>query len=70
MKDIENKRSRIGAEAQNCPHWKVQNAGLQRNGKSCRLRWINYLRPGLKRGFFTVHEGETILSLHRRLGNK
>ncbi|OWM75620.1 transcription factor MYB10-like [Punica granatum] len=46
------------------------NAGLQRNGKSCRLRWINYLRPGLKRGMFTVHEGETILSLHRSLGNK
>ncbi|OWM75621.1 hypothetical protein CDL15_Pgr021786 [Punica granatum] len=46
------------------------NAGLQRNGKSCRLRWINYLRPGLKRGMFTVHEEETILNLHRTLGNK
>ncbi|XP_031261307.1 transcription factor LAF1-like [Pistacia vera] len=38
--------------------------------KSCRLRWINYLRPGLKRGMFTVQEEETILSLHRLLGNK
>ncbi|KAL6568273.1 hypothetical protein OROHE_003957 [Orobanche hederae] len=28
-------------------------AGLQRCGKSCRLRWINYLRPDLKRGHFT-----------------
>ncbi|XP_044505309.1 transcription factor LAF1-like [Mangifera indica] len=46
------------------------NAGLQRNGKSCRLRWINYLRPGLKRGIFTVQEEETILTLHRLLGNK
>ncbi|PWA54170.1 myb domain protein 45 [Artemisia annua] len=26
------------------------HAGLQRSGKSCRLRWIYYLRPGLKRG--------------------
>nr|QCH41116.1 MYB transcription factor 4 [Dimocarpus longan] len=46
------------------------NAGLQRNGKSCRLRWINYLRPGLKRGTFTMQEEETILTLHRMLGNK
>ncbi|XP_076906528.1 transcription factor LAF1-like [Bidens hawaiensis] len=46
------------------------NAGLQRNGKSCRLRWINYLRPGLKRGMFTTHEEQTILTLHGTLGNK
>ncbi|PWA70733.1 homeodomain-like protein [Artemisia annua] len=46
------------------------NAGLQRNGKSCRLRWINYLRPGLKRGQFSLQEDETISSLHRLLGNK
>ncbi|XAR71724.1 hypothetical protein NMG60_11018127 [Bertholletia excelsa] len=46
------------------------NAGLQRNGKSCRLRWINYLRPGLKRGMFTASEEETILTLHGMLGNK
>ncbi|XP_022774162.1 transcription factor LAF1-like [Durio zibethinus] len=46
------------------------NAGLQRNGKSCRLRWINYLRPGLKRGMFTPQEEETILALHHLLGNK
>ncbi|KAF2320355.1 hypothetical protein GH714_027254 [Hevea brasiliensis] len=41
-----------------------------RNGKSCRLRWINYLRPGLKRGMFSLQEEETILTLHRLLGNK
>ncbi|KAE8694262.1 Myb-related protein Zm1 [Hibiscus syriacus] len=46
------------------------NAGLQRNGKSCRLRWINYLRPGLKRGMFSAQEEQTILSLHHLLGNK
>ncbi|WJX20781.1 hypothetical protein P8452_10282 [Trifolium repens] len=45
-------------------------AGLQRNGKSCRLRWINYLRPGLKRGKFSKQEEETILTLHHILGNK
>ncbi|CAA6675254.1 unnamed protein product [Spirodela intermedia] len=31
----------------------ARNAGLQRCGKSCRLRWINYLRPDLKRGAFS-----------------
>ncbi|KAL1198336.1 Transcription factor LAF1 [Cardamine amara subsp. amara] len=45
-------------------------SGLQRNGKSCRLRWINYLRPGLKRGTFSAEEEETILTLHSSLGNK
>lgn len=45
-------------------------ADLQRNGKSCRLRWINYLRPGLKRGKFSKQEEETILTLHHMLGNK
>lgn len=46
------------------------NAGLQRNGKSCRLRWINYLRPGLKRGAFSLEEEDTILTLHAMFGNK
>ncbi|KAJ3680364.1 hypothetical protein LUZ60_016642 [Juncus effusus] len=45
-------------------------AGLQRNGKSCRLRWINYLRPGLKHGMFTREEEEKVMSLHSILGNK
>ncbi|KAF3322384.1 transcription factor LAF1-like protein [Carex littledalei] len=45
-------------------------AGLQRNGKSCRLRWINYLRPGLKHGMFTRDEEEKIMNLHLMLGNK
>ncbi|CAL5020642.1 unnamed protein product [Urochloa decumbens] len=45
-------------------------AGLHRNGKSCRLRWINYLRPGLKHGMFSTEEEETVMSLHATLGNK
>ncbi|XP_042380968.1 transcription factor LAF1-like isoform X1 [Zingiber officinale] len=44
--------------------------GLQRDGKSCRLRWINYLRPGLKRGNFATEEEETIMKLQAQLGNK
>ncbi|XP_022739731.1 myb-related protein 308-like [Durio zibethinus] len=45
-------------------------AGLLRCGKSCRLRWINYLRPDVKRGNFTDEEDELIIKLHSLLGNK
>ncbi|XVE99019.1 hypothetical protein REPUB_Repub03eG0160500 [Reevesia pubescens] len=45
-------------------------AGLQRCGKSCRLRWINYLRPDLKRGSFTAEEEQIIIDVHRILGNR
>ncbi|XP_066324741.1 transcription repressor MYB6-like [Miscanthus floridulus] len=45
-------------------------AGLQRNGKSCRLRWINYLRPGLKRGMFSQEEEDVVINLQAKLGNK
>lgn len=45
-------------------------AGLNRCGKSCRLRWTNYLRPDIKRGKFSREEEETILNLHSILGNK
>ncbi|XP_045823365.1 transcription repressor MYB6-like [Trifolium pratense] len=45
-------------------------AGLARCGKSCRLRWINYLRPDLKRGNFTPDEDELIINLHTSVGNK
>ncbi|KAH9328085.1 hypothetical protein KI387_000193, partial [Taxus chinensis] len=45
-------------------------AGLQRCGKSCRLRWINYLRPGLKRGAFSHLEEKLIIEAHSALGNR
>ncbi|KAG6679680.1 hypothetical protein I3842_13G004400 [Carya illinoinensis] len=48
----------------------ARNAGLQRCGKSCRLRWINYLRPDLKRGAFSPREEELIVHLHSILGNR
>ncbi|XP_022753961.1 transcription factor MYB41-like [Durio zibethinus] len=47
-----------------------KNAGLKRCGKSCRLRWTNYLRPDIKRGKFSIEEEETIIQLHSVLGNK
>ncbi|KAG0606638.1 hypothetical protein M758_9G157300 [Ceratodon purpureus] len=46
------------------------NAGLQRCGKSCRLRWTNYLRPDIKRGRFSQEEDQMIVHLHAILGNR
>ena len=47
-----------------------QNIGLRRCGKSCRLRWTNYLRPDIKRGKFSLQEEQTIIQLHALLGNR
>lgn len=45
-------------------------AGLKRTGKSCRLRWLNYLRPDVRRGNITLQEQLMILELHSRWGNR
>ncbi|KAM7261191.1 hypothetical protein ACFE04_026666 [Oxalis oulophora] len=45
-------------------------AGLLRCGKSCRLRWTNYLRPDIKRGPFTPEEEKLVIQLHGILGNR
>ncbi|GMH22758.1 hypothetical protein Nepgr_024601 [Nepenthes gracilis] len=45
-------------------------AGLLRCGKSCRLRWINYLRPDLKRGLLSDAEEQLVIDLHAHLGNR
>ncbi|CAL9178795.1 unnamed protein product, partial [Musa hybrid cultivar] len=44
--------------------------GLNRTGKSCRLRWVNYLHPGLKRGRMTPQEEHLVLELHAKWGNR
>jgi myb proto-oncogene protein len=45
-------------------------SGLLRCGKSCRLRWINYLRPDLKRGLLSEYEEQKVINLHAQLGNR
>jgi len=47
-----------------------KKAGLRRCGKSCRLRWLNYLRPCIKRGNITADEEELIIRMHALLGNR
>ncbi|KAK7258479.1 hypothetical protein RIF29_24058 [Crotalaria pallida] len=52
--------------------WKSlpKRAGLLRCGKSCRLRWMNYLRPDIKRGNITPDEDDLIIRMHSLLGNR
>ncbi|XVE53847.1 hypothetical protein DITRI_Ditri03aG0034600 [Diplodiscus trichospermus] len=52
--------------------WKniPKEAGLKRCGKSCRLRWMNYLRPDIKRGNISSDEEDLIIRLHKLLGNR
>ncbi|KAM0999585.1 hypothetical protein ACFX15_006079 [Malus domestica] len=45
-------------------------SGLNRTGKSCRLRWVNYLHPDLKRGKMTPQEERLVLELHSKWGNR
>ncbi|CAN6981130.1 unnamed protein product [Brassica oleracea var. botrytis] len=45
-------------------------SGLKRTGKSCRLRWLNYLRPDVRRGNITAEEQLLIIQLQAKLGNR
>ncbi|BAT72778.1 hypothetical protein LR48_Vigan847s001900 [Vigna angularis] len=48
----------------------AKRSGLKRTGKSCRLRWLNYLKPDVKRGNLTPQEQLLILELHSKWGNR
>lgn len=48
----------------------AKKTGLKRCGKSCRLRWMNYLSPSVNRGNFTEEEDDLIIRLHKLLGNR
>ncbi|KAL2556564.1 transcription factor MYB [Forsythia ovata] len=48
----------------------ARNAGLRRTGKSCRLRWLNYLNPNVRRGNITPQEQLRIIELHLSYGNR
>ncbi|XP_038990653.1 transcription factor MYB114-like [Hibiscus syriacus] len=51
-------------------HLVPSRAGLNRCRKSCRLRWLNYLKPNIKRGVFAADEVDLIIRLHKLLGNR
>ncbi|CAA7028332.1 unnamed protein product [Microthlaspi erraticum] len=66
----ERLKAYINTHGEGCWRSLPKAAGLLRCGKSCRLRWINYLRPDLKRGSFTEEEDQLIIHFHSLLGNK
>ncbi|XP_076936774.1 transcription factor MYB15-like [Bidens hawaiensis] len=68
----EDDKIRAYIEKHGHPNWRElpKRAGLSRCGKSCRLRWMNYLQPNVKRGHFTKEEEDVIISLHNKIGNK
>ncbi|KAJ8513960.1 hypothetical protein OPV22_004394 [Ensete ventricosum] len=47
-----------------------QKIGLKRCGKSCRLRWLNYLRPNIRHGGFSQEEDDIICSLYVSIGSR
>ncbi|XVE72208.1 hypothetical protein DITRI_Ditri11bG0020800 [Diplodiscus trichospermus] len=51
-------------------HLIPSRAGLNRCRKSCRLRWLNYLKPNIKRGHFADDEVDLIIRLQKLLGNR
>ncbi|KAE8658038.1 Transcription repressor MYB4 [Hibiscus syriacus] len=68
----EDKRLAQAIEIHGPKRWEsiASKAGLKRCGKSCRLRWMNYLRPNIKRGDISDQEEDLILRLHKLLGNR
>ncbi|KAL7582282.1 transcription factor MYB4 [Lactuca sativa] len=70
----EEEDNQLRAYVQRYGHWNWRElpkyAGLARCGKSCRLRWMNYLRPTVKRGNFSKEEEDLIDKYHREMGNK
>ncbi|KAI3728685.1 hypothetical protein L6452_17326 [Arctium lappa] len=70
----EDEDNKLRAYIQRYGHWNwgllPKFAGVSRSGKSCRLRWMNYLRPNMKHGNFTKEEDDLVIDLHKKLGNK
>ncbi|KAL2476783.1 myb domain protein [Abeliophyllum distichum] len=70
----EEEDNKLRAYIQRYGHWNwrflPKYAGLKRCGKSCRLRWVNYLKPGVKRGNYGKDEVDLIMKLQAKLGNK
>ncbi|KAJ0428240.1 putative transcription factor MYB-HB-like family [Helianthus annuus] len=70
----EDEDNKLRTYIQRYGHWNwgllPKFAGVSRSGKSCRLRWMNYLRPNMKHGNFSKQEDDLVIDLHNKLGNK
>ncbi|XP_047944339.1 transcription factor MYB114-like [Salvia hispanica] len=68
----EDRRIAATVAAHGAKQWTTiaARSGLSRCAKSCRLRWMNYLRPNIKRGNMSDQEEDLIIRLHKLLGNR
>ncbi|XP_076883619.1 transcription factor MYB4-like [Bidens hawaiensis] len=70
----EDEDNKLRTYIQRYGHWNwsllPKFACVSRCGKSCRLRWMNYLRPNMKHGNFSKQEDDLVIDLHNKLGNK
>ncbi|KAL9182336.1 hypothetical protein ACHAXT_012988 [Thalassiosira profunda] len=48
----------------------LSRMGIERTGKQCRERYVNFLKPGRKKGGWTEGEDELVMQLHAQLGNQ
>jgi Myb-like DNA-binding domain len=46
------------------------SSSTTRNGKQCRERYLNHLRPDIKKGRWTKEEEAMIMFYHEKFGNK
>ena len=70
IRSMAEKETRLSSFGLDMANLLLYVTGLRRTGKSCRLRWLNYLRPDVRRGNITPEEQLLILELHSRLGNR
>nr|XP_029144564.1 transcription factor MYB97-like [Arachis hypogaea] len=47
-----------------------RNSELRRSDRSCKRRWLEHLRPDLKKGPLSEEEEKLIVDLHAQFGNK
>eukprot|EP00182_Erythrolobus_australicus_P005718 CAMPEP_0185842382 /NCGR_PEP_ID=MMETSP1353-20130828/18378_1 /TAXON_ID=1077150 /ORGANISM="Erythrolobus australicus, Strain CCMP3124" /LENGTH=421 /DNA_ID=CAMNT_0028541883 /DNA_START=1307 /DNA_END=2572 /DNA_ORIENTATION=- len=49
---------------------KIAKSIRGRSGKQCRERWINQLRPGIKKGEWSAEEKRILIEAHAAFGNR
>ena len=61
----------VQIDGNNCHDWTdIAQAIGGKNGKQCRERWFNHLRPGLRFGPWSEEEELMLIEAHSRLGPK
>ena len=70
-KHEEDERLRALVDKIGSKHWsRIAQEMLGRNGKQCRERWINHLKPDILKDPWTRAEEEVLLNAYARIGSK